>query len=40
VDQAGPVGQMAEPGEYRVKLIGGGQSYTGSISIRRDPLLN
>jgi photosystem II stability/assembly factor-like uncharacterized protein len=38
--QAGSMGQLAGPGEYRVKLIVGGQSYSGNISVRRDPLLN
>jgi len=38
--QAGPVGLMAEPGEYLVKLTVRGKTYTGTVSIRRDPLLD
>jgi hypothetical protein len=32
-------GPLAEPGTYRLELTVGGQSYTGLVTIRKDPLL-
>lgn len=37
--QTAPVGRMAEPGEYLVKMTVAGKTYTGKIAIRRDPIL-
>jgi hypothetical protein len=31
---------VAEPGTYAVKLTVNGKSYTSTITVRRDPLLN